>query len=473
LSHSNKTRITIDLSKIHRLRQKLIEEEKKLDELNNNNNLLFISSSNNFGPELIQHHQEKDSKKEANFNSNNNKSNKDEFMLKILQENKIDPHKLVQLFEIISLFNQNDTHQFIKALGLSISISEFERLKQSLEKLKEIHEKNSKNFNIYKNQEESLNKTQQDNYDNSSTYRLPILKSELVPNDRENFIVDVIKEKFMGVNLVKQMEHDSHIKIDLLKQVEPCRKHTFMTNDQRFFQKNYSNMKFGCLAAIDKAYEQRAVLDRKMTNQKVVEVVNEYKKDSKQEIALFKNDLMNSAIESKMKDRDVIESAVIKQRETFDDLKQRIQFKKKKEMEWTQKRRRDVHLAVEFSRQHLSVSKALQRHEHQTMCEEKLNRNVKFVSQLFENKKKQNQLIKNYIEQRNLLRTNEATNEKVMIEKFLKLDREIDENEAKKRVQYFKYREKNPDKFNETQTLESSYYLFVSPPDTSEPPTTD
>ena len=198
-------------------------------------------------------------------------SNKDQFLLQVLKENKIDPQKLIQLLQIMSMFSQNDTVQFIKALDLNVSIEEFEKLKESLEKLKDLHEIELE-IAARQRRQGSPASAAQEVYDGSSLYRLPILKSSLVVRDRDSLIVDVVKEKFTGINLVRQMEHDAHKIISKAKgQKLACKDMApFVTNDQRFFQKNYGNMSLGCLNAVDKAYGDRRVIDRRLSKLKVV-----------------------------------------------------------------------------------------------------------------------------------------------------------------------------------------------------------
>jgi len=86
----------------------------------------------------------------------------------------------------------------------------------------------------------------------------------------------------------------------------------------------------------------------------------------------------------------------------------------------------------------LSVSKALQKHEFLTFKEQQLKKNNDFVTQQTSKKDQQNEIVKRYIEQRNLLRHLQASNDRKMIENRLKDDREMEEFEAKKRVEYLR-----------------------------------
>lgn len=86
------------------------------------------------------------------------------------------------------------------------------------------------------------------------------------------------------------------------------------------------------------------------------------------------------------------------------------------------KRKRDIQLAIDFSKQHLSVSKALQRHEFMIWKEACLRKNSEFVESKKSELIEQRELVKTYLEKRNVLRTAQAVKEKRWLEARLKDD---------------------------------------------------
>ncbi len=399
------------------------------------------------------------------FKNTQSSNSKDHFLLKILKENHIDPQKLIQLLQIMSMFSENDTAQFIKALDLNVNIDEFHKLKESLEKLKDLHDMED-SATRGNTKSRLANKDEGDTYDDGSIYRLPILRSELVPKDKETLIVDIVKEKFAGANLVRQMEHEAH-QIISKERVPPERKpesKQFITSDQRFFQKNYGNMSMGCLNAIDKAYGDRRVIDRRMSKLRVVEATREMKRAARQQVDFFRQDHAKESILGKKTDHAKLEMSKIKCDEEQERARRFVQERRAREAEFHRRRKRDIQLAVEFSKQHISVSKALERHEFLTSREEKLKRNAAFVGDLVEVKKRQNELIKSYLKKRNAIRQEAAATEKEHVERRLKEDRDIEAYEIKKRVEFLKYEQILKKKYHDDLfTLKSSYYLFVKP----------
>lgn len=397
---------------------------------------------------------------------------KDAFLLGILKENKIDLQKLIQLLQIMSMFSQNDTANFIRALDLNVNLDEFQKLKDSLEKIKDLHESQLKN--LVEKDEDYYDVDEEEETD--TVYRLPLLKSDLVLKDKDNLIVDVIREKFAGVKQIKKMEHDSHKFINRIKaqdlqenrKLVIDRQAKFVTNDQRFFQKNYGNMALGCLNAIDKAYMDRELIDRKLINQQLCDEIKEEERAQRQQVEYFKQDLIRETQNARKLDIDRLAASKNKEYTEYKVLKNQVQSRRKADAEYRQRRFRDVRRAVEFSKQHLSVSKALQKHEFLTLREEKLKKKTDFVNETWSEKKKQDDLIKNYLRQRNELRKEEALNEKKLVETRVKEERDAELYDAKKRVAYLKLQEmaRNNDAPYSTvefEPIKPSYYLFEKP----------
>ena len=102
------------------------------------------------------------------------------------------------------------------------------------------------------------------------------------------------------------------------------------------------------------------------------------------------------------------------------------------------KRKRDIQLAIDFSKQHLSVSKALQRHEFITWKESRVKKNSTFVENKRTQDLAQRQLVKGYLEKRNLVRMKQAANEKEWIEAKIKEEIKSAQKQSQIRVESLK-----------------------------------
>ena len=117
---------------------------------------------------------------------------------------------------------------------------------------------------------------------------------------------------------------------------------------------------------------------------------------------------------------------------------QQVRSKREKWIEMKRKRKRERSLVIDFSKQHLSVSKALQKHEFLSWKEAQAKKNSTFVAFVNSHEMQQKELIRKFLEQRNLLRMNQAVNDKRLIETKLKEQTEVRVDELKNRVDNLK-----------------------------------
>lgn len=274
-------------------------------------------------------------------------------------------------------------------------------------------------------------------------FRLPMLvPRSYALNVRDNFVIDLVREKHLGANSIKLMENEIHKQLNELRQeVKQVAKDQFITNDQRFFQKAFGNMSLGCLRAVDKAYEDRALVDKKLLIQKKTDKLKEQNKYSRERVEYYKEDKLKETQKAHKLDLQMYDKSRTKLEQDYEDLKEKIQEERLKRIEIGKARRRDINMAIEFSKQHLSVSKALQKHEHLTSKETKRSLNTEYVAKLKTSNEKQRELVKKYTSQRNILRLIQSTNDKGLIEKKLKENTEVFDYEAKIRVEKLRAQE--------------------------------
>jgi len=213
-------------------------------------------------------------------------------------------------------------------------------------------------------------------------FRLPRLVPRSLPlNGRDNFVIDLVREKHLGANAIKMMENDIHKKMNEMRQeIKQVNRDQFITNDQRFFQRAFGNMSLGCLRAVDKAYEDRSQVEKQATVQKKVDKLKAQNKYSRDRVDFYKEDYVKESHESHKLELQMMEKARIKSEQDMDDLKEKVQEEKQKRQDFAKNRRKDINMAIEFSKQHLSVSKALQKHEHVTSKEANKLANNEYVN---------------------------------------------------------------------------------------------
>lgn len=223
--------------------------------------------------------------------------------------------------------------------------------------MKNLVNKFSKQFNI--NLDEFVN-SNNNTVDNKKTgFRLPMLVPDnSILQHKDKKIVDMMKEKHDDFKNVKDMLFECHKRVNEQREdIKPVNAEKPVTNDQRFFQKVFGNMNFGCLRAIDKAYMDRNQVDAKHNMRKKVEKLKEQNKYSLQRVEYYKEDKIKEAKEAINQEIEKKSTYDMKFTEDFNQLKEHVAKSKKRRDHVNQNRRRDVSLAVEFSKQHLSVSK--------------------------------------------------------------------------------------------------------------------
>jgi hypothetical protein len=267
-------------------------------------------------------------------------------------------------------------------------------------------------------------------------FRLPRLVPRSLPlNGRDNFVIDLVREKHLGANAIKMMENDIHKKMNEMRQeIKQVNRDQFITNDQRFFQRAFGNMSLGCLRAVDKAYEDRSQVEKQATVQKKVDKLKAQNKYSRDRVDFYKEDYVKESHESHKLELQMMEKARIKSEQDMDDLKEKVQEEKQKRQDFAKNRRKDINMAIEFSKQHLSVSKALQKHEHVTSKEANKLANNEYVNKYKSNDEKQRELVRKYTSQRNILRLIQSTNDRLLIEKRIKEESEEQQFNARVRV---------------------------------------
>lgn len=101
-------------------------------------------------------------------------------------------------------------------------------------------------------------------------------------------------------------------------------------------------------------------------------------------------------------------------------------------------RKKDLRLAIDFSKQHLSVSKALARHEFLSFKETSMKKNSVLVLSKKSEDEMQKEMVKKYLEKRNMLRLTQANSEKEWIETRISEEIENAKKDSRIRVETLK-----------------------------------
>lgn len=276
--------------------------------------------------------------------------------------------------------------------------------------------------------------------ENGQLFRLPVYvanKAEI--NEQNRYIVDLINEKKFYRNVVQQLELEAHRKMNEIREnVEISDKKTFKTNDQRFFQKIYGTMALGCLRAVDKAYMDRSVAELKQAKLQNVSKTKEIKEYTRQQVNYYREERLREV--QKLREKDKLHVTISRRRLDLErmQIREQVQENRFKSRDLNLDRRKDILLAVDFNKQHLSVSKALQKHEYNLKKEDKLKQNNNFVERQRIALIDQQEMVKKYIKQRNILRLAQTVADREKVDAKVLQDANKRLLSAKRRVTKFK-----------------------------------
>ena len=289
---------------------------------------------------------------------------------------------------------------------------------------------------IQENEEELFD---EDEAKSNRTYRLPVYAKKSAINNQNNFIVDLINEKKNYRNYVQEVEIEAHKKMQEKREnVGIINKKPIKTNDQRFFQKIFGTMTLGCLRAVDKAYYDRTLAEKSQNKVQAVQKYKENKEFTGQQVNYYREERLREV--KKIRERERLQLTIAKRRLDLDRIQNRelVQENKSKSKDVNDDRRKDVYLAVDFNKQHLSVSKALQKHEFNINNEHKLKRNSSFVEKQRATTEEQQEIVRKYLQQRNMLKISQTIADRQKIDSKVLQDANDRLLSAKKRVSRLK-----------------------------------
>jgi len=247
-------------------------------------------------------------------------------------------------------------------------------------------------------------------------YRLPLNAKKIAINDLNTYVANLINEKKFYRNAINETENEIHKKMFTMREnVEIVDKQPFKTNDQRLFQKIYGTLALGCLRAVDKAYHDRNNAEKLLHKIEMIKKINDDKEYIQRQVDFYQEEKLRSV--QKARDKDRLQIAVAKRRIDLQPLQTRdkVQEKRLQERAINMERHKDIEFTSEFNKQHLSVSKALQKHESNVKREEVLKSKTSFIERQRAELESQHKIVRKYMQQRNYLRIAEQNTERQII----------------------------------------------------------
>ncbi|CAF1635888.1 unnamed protein product [Adineta ricciae] len=232
-------------------------------------------------------------------------------------------------------------------------------------------------------------------------------KSELVVYEPVEELNDEIRAARQYVQAIKD---ESHLK--QRKRIEEIKEHNtanrqpikYQTADDRLLRTIHGSMALGCLVAIDKAYNDRAKIERRKY---LVQDVEQIRQDHSLNNAYVQhiNDERLAAIH-RVKDQDRKKQVYNRHRldHAQNDLHDTVQEHRLQLLEQQEKRRAQIAFSQGFNAQHISISNALKHHENNIRNQRKARQARESVTRKKQNAEEQARVIEKYLTQRKHVR---------------------------------------------------------------------
>ncbi|XP_041481364.1 leucine-rich repeat and IQ domain-containing protein 3-like [Lytechinus variegatus] len=185
-----------------------------------------------------------------------------------------------------------------------------------------------------------------------------------------------------------------------------------MNADQKLFARAQGTMGMSCLKAVMQAYRDRETSDKLSAKVDKVAMIREQKAEGKLRAKNFLEEKRLKAMQKRDKEITRISHAYEKQaNREIDELEKRRELRGK-DSEITARVRKENTFSHEFGSQHTSISNALLRHDRQARGEKLLQEKEDFVQAEHKHEMSQRELVRRYLEHRQLMRQAQVAVEK-------------------------------------------------------------
>ncbi|UJR23272.1 hypothetical protein I4U23_026290 [Adineta vaga] len=242
-----------------------------------------------------------------------------------------------------------------------------------------------------------------DDDDDKTTSILRGKKSQIVVHEP---IEDLNDEIRAARQYVQNIKDESHLKqrkrLDEIKENNTANRQPikYQTADDRLLRTIHGSMALGCLVAIDKAYTDRAKIERRKY---LVQDVEQIKQDHNLNNAYIQhiNDERLTGI-YRVKDQDRKKQVYNRHRleHTQNELHDTVQEHRLQLLEQQEKRRAQIAFSQTFNSQHISISNALKHHETTVRNQRHARQARESVANKKQNTEEQGRLIEKYLTQR-------------------------------------------------------------------------
>ncbi|CAF1561927.1 unnamed protein product [Rotaria magnacalcarata] len=244
---------------------------------------------------------------------------------------------------------------------------------------------------------------------------------------------------------LKQRKREAEIKENNTMNRNTVRHHTV---DDRLLRTIHGSMAFGCLVAVDKAYNDRAKVERRKLLAREVE-------QNRQEHSLVQAQLQHTHDERlvnihRTKDQDRMKQTYMRHRvdHAQNELYETVQEQRLLLLEQQRRRREQVAFSQQFNSQHISISNALQRHENNIRTQRKIRRARETVTKQKKNTEEQTELIEKYLTQRKHVRRALSNIERKQLDVQAMRDASERLLQAQQRVAHIRARNSNIQQFS-------------------------
>lgn len=219
---------------------------------------------------------------------------------------------------------------------------------------------------------------------------------------------EMILSKQEAGRLVRDAEVEHHRKLQEVPTPRPKTQKKTTNNDQRIFTRVHGTMGMSCLFAVHQAYKDREKAEKTASKMEHILNMRDERDRAKERIKLYHDEKRSAAI----KQRDFERAKTLEQLEKREMMRlnylDRRHELKNKSADLTKSYKQDYTFITEFNNQHTSVSNALMRHDRQAKYEDVHQEKSDFVQNMSTVEKEQKDVVKKYLEHRQLMRQTES-----------------------------------------------------------------
>ncbi|KAK3088682.1 hypothetical protein FSP39_022332 [Pinctada imbricata] len=261
-------------------------------------------------------------------------------------------------------------------------------------------------------------------------YRLRGIKPDIPYVDATT---EMILTKQEAGRLIRDAEDEIHVKTR--EAPRPKLTPPKVTNsDQRMFARVHGTMGISSLLAVHQAYKDREKAERTAAKMEHILNLRDERDRAKERIRLFQDEKRKQALKRRDQERArMLEALEKREMKRIGYLDRRADIKVKSS-DISRSFKADFTFITEFSNQHTSVSNALMRHDKQAKQEDTFSNKSEFVQSNKASKNEQQDVVKKYLEHRQLMRQTESAMAKNALDARMLQEANDRLMEAKQRV---------------------------------------